>query len=147
VGVAVVKTLPRPSAYHRAFVLHLKNDDVKKASCKIGRGSNLQNVFCAKNTYQNWTHKPPSDNGTNTTSSAECFDDNISDHSHKSNNNGVVGVAVHICEAPLWSYSIEEYNVEGSGGHGSIQDPASALSLSPSFFSSSEKQRLGVETV
>ena len=93
-------------------------------------------------TYQNWTHKPPSDNGTATTSSTECYDDHNSDHSHKNNNNGV-GVAGHVRVAPLRRYSVEDYiaGSGSSGGRGSSQDPASALSLSPSFCSSSEKRR------
>jgi hypothetical protein len=95
-------------------------------------------------TYQNWTHKPPSDNGTATTSSTECYDDHNSDHSHKNNNNGVPsGVRV----VPLRRYSVDDYVASNGGvassgsGRGSSQDPASALSLSPSFCSASEKRR------
>ena len=74
-------------------------------------------------TYQNWGHKPPSDNGTATTSSTECYDDHNSDHSKN----------VRIV-ARGRSYSVDDYL--RSGG-----DPNSALSLSPSFCSSSEKSK------
>jgi len=60
---------------------------------------------------------------------------------NENNNNGVVGVAGHVRVAPLRRYSVEDYIAGGNGGRGSSQDPASALSLSPSFCSSSEKRR------
>ena len=96
-------------------------------------------------TYQNWTHKPPSDNGTATTSSTECYDDHNSDHSHKNNNNNGVPSGVRV--VPLRRYSVDDYVASNGGvassgsGRGSSQDPASALSLSPSFCSASEKRR------
>ena len=80
-------------------------------------------------TYQNWNHKPPSDNGTATTSSTECYDDHNSDHSK--------GIRV----APLRRYSVDDYLVPpGNHTNRSLADP-SALSLSPSFCSASEKRR------
>ena len=80
-------------------------------------------------TYQNWGHKPPSDNGTATTSSTECYDDHNSDHSKN--------VRVTSTAAGR-RYSVDDYlRVSGNSG----TDPTSALSLSPSFCSSSEKRR------
>ena len=92
-------------------------------------------------TYQNWNHKPPSDNGTATTSSTECYDDHNSDNSHKHNNNSVR-------VAPLRRYSVDDYLggvVSPRNGGVTPQDPtpsiSNGLSLSPSFCSASEKRR------
>ena len=82
-------------------------------------------------TYQNWGHKPPSDNGTATTSSTECYDD------HNSDNSKNVRAAR--------SYSVDDYlrNDPSALRHSAagMSDPNSALSLSPSFCSSSEKRK------
>ena len=77
-------------------------------------------------TYQNWGHKPPSDNGTATTSSTECYDDHNSDHSKN----------VRVTNTAARRYSVDDYLRVGNS-----TDPTSALSLSPSFCSSSEKRR------
>ncbi len=74
-------------------------------------------------TYQNWNlnGKPPSDNGTATTSSTECYEDQNSDNSTK------------LGKIPVQRrYSCDDY-IRGGGPEN--------LSLSPSFCSSSEKRR------
>ena len=92
-------------------------------------------------TYQNWT-KPPSDNGTATTSSTECSNyEESSDHSENNNNNGQkrngFSLRVQPREDPPRRYS------EDGGLSMPSPYPAdpSTLSLSPSFCSEWSKDK------
>lgn len=110
-------------------------------------------------TYQNWL-KPPSDTGTATTSSTECYE---SDHSDKqagfqphlhvqqqySNNNNHHNHHHHhhhpASHNHTTSQGVDEPDFYQLAGHpqlqGSVSNDPSNLSLSPSFVSASEKRR------
>lgn len=86
-------------------------------------------------TYQNW-QKPPSDNGTATTSSTEC-QSNFDEHSDNSENNNHKRHAVRGQNRQLdFSRRYSEDGVSSSG----LPDP-STLSLSPSFSSEMSKEK------
>ena len=111
------------TSHHRSYPLHTT------VPVHEYRGTVYNETTVETPTYQNWNHKPPSDNGTATTSSTECYDDHNSDHSK--------GIRV----APLRRYSVDDYLVPpATHTNRSVADP-SALSLSPSFCSASEKRR------
>jgi len=87
-------------------------------------------------TYQNW-QKPPSDNGTATTSSTEC-QSNFDEHSDNSENNN------HKCQTSARAQSRQlefsrRYSEDAMSTSG-LPDP-STLSLSPSFSSEMSKEK------
>jgi hypothetical protein len=96
-------------------------------------------------TYQNWT-KPPSDNGTATTSSTECSNyEESSDNSENNNNKRQHGYALRV--QPRDDH-VRRYSEDGGlsmtspTSYQATADPTT-LSLSPSFCSewSKEKKR------
>ena len=98
-------------------------------------------------TYQNWT-KPPSDNGTATTSSTECsnYEESSDNSENNNNNNKRHGFALRV--QPRDDH-VRRYSEDGglsmtspTSYQATVADP-STLSLSPSFCSewSKEKKR------
>jgi hypothetical protein len=96
-------------------------------------------------TYQNWT-KPPSDNGTATTSSTECSNyEESSDHSENNNNNNKRhGYALRVQPRDDESrhYGDDGTLAMASPYHAApVSTDPSTLSLSPSFGSEWSKER------
>lgn len=91
-------------------------------------------------TYQTWT-KPPSDNGTATTSSTECFNYEESSDNSENNNNGQKRHGHALRFQPRDDYA-RRYSEDGCLSTASpYQADPTTLSLSPSFCSEWSKER------